>query len=117
MTTTAYRSSMEDLARRAREDRALAQDLRAAYAALGVRHGVSVALPVEGCPTSPTRDILRVAELRRPWVALVTRDGLPPRSWIVAGDTREAVLERIPPSRPGPNGPIDDVQWLRRPHP
>jgi hypothetical protein len=58
---------------------------------------------------------LSAAELRRPWVVLVQREGVPfDRSWVVAGDTRAEVLSRVPRPRIGPNlEPIDGIEWLR----
>lgn len=90
-------------------------DLRAAYAALGLRYGISVRLPAESGGRFVGYDrmvALRSAELRRPWVALVARDGSSP--YLVAGDTRDEVLAHIRPARMGPTGPIDGVDWRRR---
>lgn len=55
----------------------------------------------------------RAREAALPWAALVTRDGLPPRSYILCGATRAEVEARIPANRMGPNGPVDDVMWLK----
>jgi hypothetical protein len=102
---------------RQREAARLGARLAAAYAALGLRRGTDVQLPLpRGCsPTSDVRDEMRLIELGRPWVALVRRDGHPlPARYVVAGDTRDDVLRRVPRARLGPNGPIDEMVWLRQ---
>jgi hypothetical protein len=57
---------------------------------------------------------MRLVELRRPYVALITLDGRLP--FVVAGDSRQEVRKCAGfRSRLGPNGPIDSFTWLRGP--
>lgn len=91
--------------------------LRRAYKDLCLRYGVHVRLPLPpgSHPTCEVRDALRLVELRRPYVVLFRRDGYPHDSvWVVAAESEDHVWPLLPALRPGPNGPIDSVTWLRR---
>jgi hypothetical protein len=67
-----------------------------------------------GCfPTYRERLALEAIELARPYRARICLDGL--GSMIICGDTREDVTSRGPRPRPGPNGPIDCLVWVRHP--
>jgi hypothetical protein len=108
--------AIESLRREGAADKDLSDQLAEAYRRLGIRNGLTVRLPGDGCSTRRVRDRLRLIELRRPWIGLVIRDGHPMGvSLLIAGDTREDVLRDIQPCRLGPNGPIDTVEWLRAP--
>jgi len=90
-------------------------ELNQAYHALGLRPGMDVALPLPAGSNPAWEDLqsLRLRELQREHVALVARDGLPGSTWLVCGDTADDVRRRLPRARPGPNGPVDGVEWLR----
>jgi len=110
-----YDEAVGALRASAKNDAILEAEYAAAYAALGVRMGLDVALPIPkgSSPTWEDTIKLRLRELRRPCVALVYRDGLPGTCWLVCGDTLSGVEARCPAVRMGPNGPVDHVDWIR----
>jgi hypothetical protein len=76
------------------------------------RMEIALPLPEGSNPLPDKKRALEDREWTRTWIAEVSRDGYP--TYAVAGDARKEVVARIPARRPGPNGPIDAVRWLRQ---
>jgi hypothetical protein len=77
-----------------------------------------IVLPVEdSCGLlRDERIALQNVELGRPWRAVIYRDGGPGVALVLCGETEADVraLASRWPHRPGPNGPIDSMRWIRR---
>lgn len=103
---------VSEMRRRLAAKKATLHARSAAFSELGVRP-MDVRLagkPVGWYPTYNQKMELELQELCRPWVLLWLRDGYPP---VLLCGNSEAECHTTP-ARPGPNGPIDCVRWLRR---
>lgn len=83
----------------------------AAFAALGIRP-ITVRGPSwDTMMTSDESIEQELIDLKRPWIRLWEREGMPPV--LLCGDTRTQC--QTGQHRSGPNGPIDGATWIRVP--
>lgn len=100
-----YNEAVETLRARARADCEYDEAVKREFAALSLNPlRVTLVCP-DGCDA--------LMAMRKPYVALVSRDGLPGREYLFCADSLPDLVAALPEKRQGPNGPVDSAQLIR----
>jgi len=112
-----YPEAVESLRAQGARDVAMRDAIHAEYRDLKIRPSVDIelsTLPTGSNPVDPQKSMLRLAELQKPYIILVSQAGHPRDSvYLIGGESEFDVQNRAPSISQGPNGPRDSITVVR----